>query len=79
MFDIKSMHDSGKQSSLEAIEWLEYINSRSPWSETIRHAWNYGEVKVAGHYIDGYVEIRRNQGDVPWKIGFEYLGFSRRK
>ena len=73
-FNIKSMHDSGKRSSLEAVEWLEYLNSRSPWQQPIRHAWNFGEVKVAGYFLDGYVEIARNESDIPWKIGFEFMG-----
>ena len=71
VFKMKSMHSSGKKSSLAAIEWLEYLSGSNPWRCEIRHALNYGEEKVAGYFVDGYAILT---DDPPYKIAFEYLG-----
>jgi hypothetical protein len=71
IFKMKSMQNSGKQSSLSAIEWLEYQSGDNEWGVDIKHALNFGEEKVAGYYVDGYAILP----DVtPYKIVFEFLG-----
>jgi len=68
------MHHSGKQSSLMAVEWLEYVSSRCPYENNkIYHALNGGEKLVAGYHIDGYYEIDQLD-DEPYRIGFEFMG-----
>jgi len=67
------MHHSEKQSSLMAVEWLEYESSRCPHKPaTIRHALNGGEKIVAGYSIDGYLEVQESSGQTV-KYGFEYM------
>lgn len=67
------MHHSEKQSSLMAVEWLEYESSRCPYKPgTIRHALNGGEKTVAGYSIDGYLEVAKPGGQT-MKYGFEYM------
>jgi hypothetical protein len=70
------MHQSGKRSSLEAIEWLEYENSRFSYNGKIIHALNGGEKKVKGYFVDGYIEIQyeNSQNSSPYTIGFEFMG-----
>ena len=74
-----SMQQSNKQTSLASIEWLEYENtlnqSKYPGS-IIRHAYNYGEQKVAGYFVDGYLEIPYpdEPDKAPYKIAYEYEG-----
>jgi hypothetical protein len=71
VFKMKSMHSSGKKSSLAAVEWLEYLSGSNPWGCEIKHALNFGEEKVAGYFVDGYAILA---DDPPYKIAFEYLG-----
>lgn len=52
-----SMLTTGKKASMECLEWLEYEAARCPAKMTIKHAYNFGEVQVAGHFVDGYVEF----------------------
>ena len=66
------MHQSGKKSSLEAIEWLEYENSRSPYPNKIEHALNGGEKQVAGYFVDGFLELTNPDG-LPYTFAFEYM------
>ena len=71
---MKSMQESNKRSSVAAIEWLEYQNSRNPYPNTvIQHAYNHGEKKIGSHFVDGYLEIPQ-EDEEPYKIAFEFSG-----
>ena len=60
-FEVKSMLQIGKPSSKQALEWLEYEKWRQecrPYpNRVIKHAYNFGEQKVAGFFVDGFVEV----------------------
>lgn len=76
-FEMELMLSSGKKTSLEATEWLEYLSVRAPPGATLEHAYNYGERTVAGHKVDGYIEFFANDAHPPLKpftIAFEYYG-----
>jgi len=71
-----SMIESGKKSSLVSLEWLEYQQATNPYQTVIKHAYNFGEQLVGGHYVDGYSEVP--DGDGVYKFVFEFLiGFHR--
>ena len=73
-FKIKSMLATGKASSLECLEWLQWEQARCPHKDVvIQNAFNFGEKTVAGHSLDGYLEIKRN-GDVVFTVGYQYFG-----
>lgn len=71
-FKISSMHACEQKSSLMAVEWLEYENSRCPFKAQIKHALNGGEVKINGYYVDGYIEICREDGSL-YKVGYQFF------
>ena len=71
VFELRSMLTSGKQYSMAAIEWLEVQGRINKWGVNIKHALNFGEQKVASHFVDGYAVI---PDDPPYKIVFEFLG-----
>ena len=71
-FKIESMLECGKSSSLESLEWLQWQQSRYD-STTIHHAFNYGEKTIAGHKVDGYAEVKHEDGSIQ-KIAFQYMG-----
>ena len=64
---------SEKKSSIECVEWLEYLNSTNPHGGSIQHALNKGEKVICGYRVDGYFEIPNGE-DTPYRIGFEYFG-----
>ena len=65
LFKMQPMLQSGKQASKQALEWLEFQQARSPYPEAIiKHAYNFGEVKVAGFHVDGLVEVPYEDGSV---------------
>lgn len=71
------MLTSGKKTSLEATEWLEYLVARTPPGAILEHAYNYGEREVAGYKVDGYVECFTEDTHPPMKpyiIVMEYMG-----
>ena len=71
------MLESGKPGSIESLEWLQWQQARCPYNVVIKHAYNYGEQTVAGHKVDGYVEIEHEEEDgEKWtqKIAFQYMG-----
>ena len=72
-FKIKSMLSSGKPSSLECLEWLQWEQARCPAGAEIRHAFNYGEVKVAGYSVDGFLSID-NDDDTTFTVAYQYYG-----
>ena len=65
------MLESGKSGSMESLEWLQWHQARCTQG-VIKHAYNFGEVSVAGHKVDGYVEIKSGQS--VWKCAFQYMG-----
>ena len=69
------MLQSGKKASKQALEWLEFMQARSPYPKdrVIKHAFNFGEQKVAGYYVDGLMEVPNPDGTM-YKIAFEYQG-----
>ena len=76
-FAMESMLSTGKKASLESLEWLEYLSSRSPTGTLIEHAFNKGEATVAGYQVDGYCEFFADDLHpplAPFKIAFEYMG-----
>ena len=73
-FKIKSMLASGKPSSIECLEWLQWEQARCPHEDAvIRHAYNFGEKIVGGHSVDGYLELERN-GRVVYTVAYQYFG-----
>lgn len=63
------MKEAGKAASLESLEWLEFQQWRCPHpNAVIKHAFNFGEQRVAGFFVDGYLEV---QG---YKVAYEYSG-----
>ena len=75
LFNIKSMHHCEKQSSLMAVEWLEYENARAQINYPglrIQHALNGGEKVVSGFHVDGYVEIPMADGTM-YTIAYEFM------
>ena len=74
---MESMLSSGKKASIESLEWLEYLQLRSPPGTFIEHAFNKGEVVIAGHRVDGYTELFDQDLHpplAPYKIAMEYMG-----
>ena len=72
-FKMEPMIETGKKSSLECLEWLEWQQQRCPYNEVIKHAYNFGEQTVAGHKVDGYIEIKNEDGSF-FKVAFQYMG-----
>lgn len=71
------MLSTGKKTSMEALEWLEYLSSTCPYNSVLEHAYNYGERLVAGYHVDGYVECFPEDYHPPMKpyiMAFEYMG-----
>lgn len=74
------MHKSGKNTSLESIEWLEYCNreySINPDMAGIQHAFTaLGEKRIGNYYLDGYAEWLEGEDDdiEHIKIGYEFNG-----
>ena len=73
-FKMKSMLQSGKPSSLECLEWLQWEQARCPQpGAVIQHAHNFGEKKIAGYSVDGYLEVPGPDGDT-FKVVYQYYG-----
>ena len=72
-FKIEPMLETGKKSSMECLEWLQWQQQRCPYNEIIQHAFNYGEKTIAGHKVDGYIEIPHEDGS-KYKVAFQYMG-----
>lgn len=66
-FKIHGMLKTGKKASIESLEWLEFLNSTKKYQGKIQHAYNKGEKKVAGYFVDGYLTVRyrENGEEVP--------------
>ena len=73
IFKMEPMIEVGKKSSMECFEWLEWQQQRCPYNAVIKHAYNYGEQIVAGHKVDGYIEIPFEDERV-YKVAFQYMG-----
>ena len=74
-FKMKSMLQCGRKSSLECLEWLQWEQARCPHpNAVIRHSFNFGEQKIAGHSVDGYLEVKDPNGKVLYKVVYQYYG-----
>ena len=75
IFKIKPMLQSGKQASRQSLEWLEFQQARCPYpNATIKHAFNYGEQKVAGYYVDGLIEIPNSADGSIFRVAYDFAG-----
>ena len=74
-FKMQSLYDSEKRTSAEALDYLEWENSRLEkyYGVEMQHALRHGEKKINGYSIDGYAEIKSADGSV-FKMGWEYYG-----
>ena len=72
-FKIKSMLASGRPSSLECLEWLQWEQARCPHDGVIQHAFNYGEKNIAGHNVDGFLELKNPDGS-NYTVAYQYYG-----
>ena len=73
-FEVKSMLQSGKTASRQALEWMEYELWRCPYPKKIlKHAYNYGEQKVAGYFVDGLLTVYNDDGTT-YTVAYEFLG-----
>ena len=74
LFEVKTMLQSGKQGSRQALEWLEFEQARCPYpDQTIKHAYNFGEQEVAGFFVDGFISIPNGDGSF-FTVAYEFLG-----
>lgn len=72
-FKIESMSSSSKNASIESLEWLEFLQSTSPYNKQIMHAFNKGEQKVANYSVDGYLKLETEDGE-DFVYAFDYNG-----
>ena len=72
-FKLHGMLRTGKKSSMEALEWLEFLQSSNIYKGRILHAYNKGEQKLKGYFVDGFLSIKNEAGD-DYIYAFDYNG-----
>ena len=72
-FKIHGMLKTGKKSSMEALEWLEFLQASNIYKGRILHAYNKGEQKLKGYFVDGFLSLKNEAGD-DYIYAFDYNG-----
>ena len=71
------MAQSGKTASRPCLEWLEFEQERCNRlypGHKIKHAYNFGEQKVAGYSVDGLLCIPNQDDGSVYTVAYEFLG-----